>query len=214
MPSGRAYRPRADQWDQFFTAAIADGLTNLRAFTLLAQEARKNGVSLWGMGKDYEQAVNRGRVNLGITIPAEHAIVGFWDITARPAEPDHLMHVAVIYDREFVHHFPDEIIPADIRIGSGKPLTFMLAGFERTGYPLEADLFYGNGKLGFRNVHGISGRVHGVLGMIQKILFFVPDAVHSLTLDESTGRLTTEAIINTSVEGFETKPGFRMTRIQ
>ena len=46
VKSGRAYRPTKAQWDQFFEAAISDGMTNMRAFTLLGLTAKKKGISI------------------------------------------------------------------------------------------------------------------------------------------------------------------------
>jgi hypothetical protein len=38
------------------------------------------------------------------------------------------------------------------------------------------------------------------------VLFFLPDAVDSMTINEKKGAMITEAMINTTVEDFEKNP--------
>ena len=44
----------------------------------------------------------------------------------------------------------------------------------------------------------------GFLGFMQKVLFFLPDAISSMTIDEKSGSMVTEAMVNTTVKEFET----------
>ncbi len=210
MSAKKAYRPTAEQWDQFLKASVADGLTNFRAFALMGLEAKARGVTLWGPGRDYEQAVERNQIDLGLSLPATHVIVGMWEPENRPNEPDFLLHIKLIYDQPYIHEFPDEVMPANLKVGTGDAIHFTFEGKDRTGYAMEADLFYGNGKLGFRNVKGVGGQKRGFLGVVQKIMFFVPDAIHSMVIDDSNGSMLTEAIINTTVEDFEKKPIYKI----
>jgi hypothetical protein len=55
-------------------------------------------------------------------------------------------------------------------------------------------------------VKGIGGQKRGVLGFFQKVLFFLPDAIDSMTIREDKGEMITEALVNTVVKDFETKP--------
>jgi hypothetical protein len=49
-----------------------------------------------------------------------------------------------------------------------------------------------------------------VVGLLQKVFFFLPDAVHSMLIDEKRDVMVTEALVNTTVDQFETRRAYQI----
>ena len=172
------YMPRTNDWKGFWMAAAADHITCLRAFGLLAREIKKNGVVIFGPGGTFEQSVTENHVDLGLALPAYNVGTAIWSPDPANTDPEFQLHLKVFYKEPYVHHFPDEILPANLKIGFGEEDTYWMDGAKFSQRTIDADIYYGPNKgVGFRNVKGIGGQKRGVLGFFQKILFFLPDAV-------------------------------------
>lgn len=201
------FNPDRAMWDRFFKAAAKDHLTCLRAFALLARELKKNGVVVFGSSVAFEQAVANNKVDLGLALPARNLAASVWSPDPNHKDPEFLAHIKVFYTEPYIHQFPDEILPANLKIGFAPPETFWLEGKQYQRPALDADIYYGPGKkIGFRNVKGVGGQKRGVMGFFQKVFFFLPDAVSSMTIDEAKNEMITEALVNTVVKDFETNP--------
>ena len=212
IPSRHFFKPSRRVWRQFFQAAAADRLTAIRALTLLGRELKKSGAVLMGNGADYEAAVRDAGIDLGLALPAKN--IGAILIVPDPAveAPGFLAHLKVFYTETYVHRFQDEILPADLKIAASRKAAYWMEGVERLEPSISADLFYGEESgVGFRNVDGIAGKRHGFLGFLQSILFFIPDSVGSMTIDEKSGKLVTEAFMGTEVADFEKDPRYAIT---
>lgn len=207
IKSAHYFTPTPQMWTDFFKAAAADRLTCLRAFALLAREIKKNGVVVFGPGGDFEKAVNLNNVDLGLALPAKSIGGSVWTPDPSNKDPEFLVHIKVFYSESYVHQFPDEILPANLKIGYSKPEPYWINGQEYVQSPIDADIYYGpKHGVGFRNVKGVGGQKRGVLGFFQKVLFFLPDAIDSMTIREDKGEMVTEALINTTVKNFEKNP--------
>ena len=201
------FEPNLELWNQFFKAAAADKLTCLRAFALLAREVKRNGVMVFGPGTPFEDAVKNNNVDLGLAIPAKNIAAALWSPDPSITDPEFLVHIKIYYKEAYVHRFPDEVLPANLKIAIGKSEKYWLENQEYSYPSISADLYYGPKKgIGFRNVKGVGGQKRGLLGFFQKVLFFLPDAVDSMTIREDKGEMITEALMNTTVKEFETNP--------
>jgi hypothetical protein len=194
-------------WTSFFKAAAADKLTALRAFGLIARDIKKRGMIVWGPGATFEKAVVDNNVDLGLALPATHIGTAIWSPDPSNMDPEFQLHLKLFYTEPYIHQFPDHILPANLKIGYGPEMTYFMDGQEYTQHTVDTDIFYGPTKgIGFRNVKGIGGQKRGFLGFMQKVLFFLPDAVDSMTINEKKGAMITEAMINTTVDEFEKNP--------
>ncbi len=207
IKSSHYFSPPPALWDQFFKAAAADGLTCLRAFVLLAREVKKNGVVMFGPGDLFEKAVAKNNIDLGLAIPAHDVGAAIWSPDPTVQDPEFQVHLKVFYSQKYIHQFPDEILPANLKIGFREPDTFWLNGKELHQAAVDADLYYGpKSGVGFKNVQGVGGQKRGLMGFIQKALPFLPDAISSMTINERKGEMITEALVNTTVRDFEKNP--------
>jgi hypothetical protein len=203
--------PDQKLWDAFLAAAVADHLTVLRAFALMAREIKKFGVVVLAPGTLYERAIAENRVDLGLALPAKNVSAALWMPDPSVEDPEFQLHMKVFYTESYVHELPDDLMPANLKIGYGDEATYWMDGEERKQRTIDADIYYGDqGGVGFRNVKGIGGQKRGVAGFFQKLLFFLPDAVHSMVIDEKSGVMVTEALINTRIEEFERNPKYSM----
>jgi hypothetical protein len=197
-------------WDEFFACAIKDRLTNLRAFALAAREFKSRGITVFGPGRYFEDSVRMNNIDLGLSLPATHIGLGIWEPDSSVKDPEFLLHLRVVYNERYIHKFPDEVLPANLKIGYGDETDYAVDGKKYHGYLLTSDLYMGPNGVGFKNVKGVGGQKRGLLGFFQKVLFFLPDAVHSMVINEKENTLVTEALINTVVNEFETREIYRI----
>ncbi|MGZ3687667.1 MAG: hypothetical protein ACXVBW_05170, partial [Bdellovibrionota bacterium] len=192
-----------------------DHLTCLRAFALLSREIKRNGVIVFGPGKDFEKAVSDNHVDLGLALPAHNIGTAIWAPDANNTDPEFQLHLKVFYTEPYIHRFPDNILPANLKIGFGKDETYYMDGQEYHQHTIEADIYDGPTKgVGFRNVKGVGGQKRGFLGFVQKVFFFLPDAVDSMTINEAKDSMITEAMVNTVVKNFEKDPLYSIKIVQ
>lgn len=208
----QVFRPDQALWNGFFKAAVEDKLTNLRAFAIIAREIKARGVTVYGPGSDFERAVRENGIDLGLAIPAKNIGLGIWEPDSTVSDPEFLLHLSVIYTERFIHQFPDEVLPANLKIGYGDEVDYQLDGQKKRGFLLKADLYYGPNGIGFKNISGVGGQKRGVVGFFQKVFFFLPDAVNSMLIHEAKNTMVTEALIDTVVENFETRDVYQIRR--
>ena len=207
IKSSHYFCPDEAMWDRFFQAAAKDHLTCLRAFSLLARELKKYGVVVFGSSEIFERAVIKNKIDLGLALPAKNLGASVWSPDPTNSDPEFLAHIKVFYKESFIHQFPDEILPANLKIGIAPPETYWLEGKKLSQPAIDADIYYGpEHGVGFRNVKGVGGQKRGMMGLFQKLFFFLPDAVSAMTIDEKNGTMVTEALVNTVVKEFETNP--------
>jgi hypothetical protein len=207
VKSSHYFNPDPKIWDSFFLTAAQDHLTCLRAFALLGREIKKKGVVIFGSSRGFEQAVARNRVDLGLAMPAKNLGAAVWSADPTIKDPEFQAHIKIFYTKSFTHQLPDEILPANLKIAYGPPETYWLNGIEYHQPTMDADIYYGPVHgVGFRNIKGVGGQKRGVLGIFQKMLFFLPDAISSMTIDERKGEMVTEALVNTTIKDFEKNP--------
>ncbi len=207
VKSSHYFAPSATLWDGFFRAAAADHLTCLRAFALMAREVKKNGMIIFGPGDIFENAVKKNKIDLGLAIPAHDIGAAIWSPDPANQDPEFLVHIKVFYSESYIHQFPNEVLPANLKIGFRDPQSYWLNGNEFKQPAIDADIYYGpDHGVGFRHISGVGGQKRGVMGFFQKVLFFLPDAIHSMTINEDKGEMLTEALMNTTVKDFEKNP--------
>lgn len=212
VPTRMVFQPTKKMWKDFFVIAAEEKLTVMKAFCMIARELKKRGVVNMGPGADFTNAVEEQKVDLGLALPATHLGTAIWAPDPKNTDPEFLLHMKVFYTETYIHKFPDHILPANLKIGQGPIASYWLGGHEYRQPTVDTDLYYGPTRgCGFRNVKGIGGQKRGFLGVLQDILFFLPDAVDSMYVDEKSGSMITEALVNTTVENFETDPKYGIT---
>jgi hypothetical protein len=206
IPTSHVYLPSMDDWKGFWKASSTDKLTCLRAFGMLARKIKKEGVVVFGPGSVFERSVAENKVDLGLALPAHNIGTAIWSPNPSNPDPEFEVHIRVFYTEAYTHQFPDDVLPANLKIGYGDPESYWLDGKEFKQPTIDADIYYGPHGVGFKNVKGVGGQKRGFMGFLQKLAFFLPDAVSSMTINEHEDTLVTEAIINTTVEKFEKTP--------
>lgn len=206
----QAFHPQATHWDNYFKNAIADRMTNIRAFALLGLEANRRKTAIWTYGKEYQDAIARNKVTMGLGLPAQKIYAAIWDFTPNHPDPDHLMTITMLYEEPYIHEFPSDVVSADVKVGQGDPVELVVGGQKRTFYPSSVELFSNHESFGFRNIRGIAGQKHGVVGFLQKLLFFVPDSIHGMELNEKSGTMVTKAFVDTKIEKYEENVHYQM----
>lgn len=209
IPTGRAYFMNRNDWDGFMRAAVNDKLTNLRAFALLGERITQKKVALFNRGSYFEESVKALNIDLGLALPAYGMAYVIWTPGNPSKASDHVAHLKVYYWKAFEHEFQDEILPATLKIGIGRNVPFTLDGRDYQGKLVETDLYYGHEEFGFKDIKGLGGRKHGMLGFFQRILFFLPDAVDDLVINQQ-GTMITRALINTEIKDFERQTKYQI----
>lgn len=208
--SASVFHTHQEMWNGFFKAAVADRITNIRAFTLIAREIKSRGITVYGPGTGFEKAIADNNIDLGLAIPAKNVGFGVWEPDASAKDPEFLLHLTVVYREQFIHQFPDEVLPTNLKIGFGDETDYYVDGHKHHGYLLTADLYSGPNGVGFKNVRGVGGQKRGFVGFLQRLLFFLPDSIYSMLIDEKRNVMVTHAFINTTVENFETREIYRI----
>jgi len=204
VKASHVFTPTPPMWNGFFQAAAKDKMTVLRAFSTLARELKGHGVVMMGPGKIFEQAVKVNGVDLGLAMPAKNVGFAIWHPDPGHKDPEFQAHLKVFYTKSYIHRFPDHILEANLKIGYGQEDSYWYQGQEYTQVTIDVDIFNGeNNGIGFRNVKGVGGQKRGLLGFLQKVFFFLPDAVDAMVIQEKTGVMTTYAFVNNEVANFE-----------
>jgi hypothetical protein len=209
IPSSRHLTPTVEMWRDFFLSATKDRLTVLRAMALLARELKKQGLVIFGSGAAFDKASDEMGAGMGLALPSSRIASVVWSPDPSIKDPEFQVHLKVFYTEPFVHRFPDNILAADLKIGFGEPQTYWLDNHPFHQHTVETDIYYGATRgVGFRNIKGIGGRKRGFTGFLQKVFFFLPDAVNSMIIDEKRDELVTDALIETRIQNFEKDPKY------
>jgi hypothetical protein len=188
-------------------AAAADRLTLLRATALFARWVRVRNVPVFIAGQAVEQAVRTGYA-LGLTFPVEH-IAYLCFVPDRAMGGDFQAHLRVIYTRNYTYPFDKDIFNADVLVRGREMVYRDEKGFV-TGYLVTTDVYYNASTVQYVQVEGIQGQKRGVVGLFQKMFFFIPKTLHGLTI--RGGDLIIDAFVNQRIRAFEHKPRYRVTR--
>ena len=125
---------------------------------MLARKLKKEGVVIFGPGPEFERSVVEAGVELGLALPASRIGVAVWTPDPANRDPEFQAHIRVFYTEPYIHAFPDEILPANLKIGFGPVGTYWLGGKEFQQPTVDADIYSGpQGGIGFRNVRGVGG---------------------------------------------------------
>ena len=100
-----AYHATRADWDGFFLMAAKEGLTNIKALSLLSREIQQRNVVVYGSGKPFEASVRENNIDLGLAIPAQNIALAVWIPVNNPKDPEHVLHMKVIYWKSFKHKF-------------------------------------------------------------------------------------------------------------
>lgn len=202
MPSVELH---AEDVEEFFVAAARDELTIVRAMGFVARAVRETGVLTYLNGAHAREVVGRFGLDVGLAVPMSHLLL-FAYIPADTSANDPVQcRFLAVYGAQYEHRFHRDVLNATLKVGTGRDVPYLDPwddGAEiRTAYIVEGRIMYGDAGIGYVDVSGIGGRKHGLLGVMQKVFFFLPDAIDGMVV--RGGDLHVNAIMNQRVEGFE-----------
>lgn len=213
-----AIRTSADELREYFQSCSDDGLTMLRTMSAFASLWRKTNVLNYMDGRDVNKAVEELNLSTGLALPIANLRLFAYIPNPERAKVDkeYQCDILAVYDRKYKHRFRDEVLNANLKVGTGDTAPFVDIFTDEkdewTGYLIKGVMTYSDEHVGFMEISGIGGEKRGFLGFLQKILFFLPDAIDAMTLDKN-GDMTTIALINETVEGFEKERKYQVHRI-
>ena len=200
--------PPQEAIEAFFRAAVHDRLTTIRSFALMAAVLHAEGVALCAPGDLLNAAVTSLHLDLGLALPLRELGAVSWLPQYDREHPARIMRIHLIYRKQYIHRFRKEILPVDLTIGAGEAVRFIDDGLERDGYLIGMDFHASDDRIGFDNIQGLAGRRQGVLGLVQRILFFLPDDIASLYVEDDV--LVASALMTMRVPKFETTAKYQM----
>ncbi|GIX06438.1 MAG: hypothetical protein KatS3mg115_0841 [Candidatus Poribacteria bacterium] len=194
---------------EFFRACAEDGLTIIRAIGLVGRTVAQTGVLIYLDGRHAVYAVESLGLNLGLAMPLEGLeLFAYLPLPDRKPASDVQSGFLAVYRYPYEHRFPKEILNATLKIGTGRSAPYLSPWDPddslRIVYLVEGKLIYGRSGVGFVDVEGIGGRKGGLLGTLQKIFFFLPDAIDAMVVRD--GALHVQAIVSQRVANFESLP--------
>jgi hypothetical protein len=213
-----AIRSSVEDLREYFQACSDDGLTMLRTMGAFSSLWRKTNTLNYMDGRDVNRAVEELNLSTGLALPIKNLRLFAYIPNADRAKVDkeYQCDILSVYDKKYKHRFRDEVLNANLKIGTGDtaPFVDIFTGEEGewTGYLIKGILSYSDDNVGFMEINGIGGEKRGFIGFLQKILFFLPDAIDAMTLDKD-GNMTTIALINETVYGFEKDRKYQVHRI-
>jgi hypothetical protein len=213
-----AIRANIEDLKFFFQSCSEDGLTMLRAMAASASLWRKTNTLNYMDGREVNRVLKELNLSTGLALPVTNLrLFAFIPNPERAkAEKEYQCDVLAVYDKKYKHRFREEVLNANLKIGTGETAPFVdiftAQEGEWTGYLVKGVLSYSDEHVGFMEMSGVGGEKRGFIGLLQKIFFFLPDAIDAMTLDKN-GDMTTIALMNTTVEGFEKERKYQVHRI-
>ena len=206
---GGAGRPSVEMHpedvEEFFVAAARDELSIVRAMALVARAVRETRVTTYLNGEDAREVVDRLGLDVGLAVPMKQLLLfAYIPVDDGPDDETQCRFVGV-YARPYEHRFRKDVLNATLRVGIGRDVPYLDPWDHdaeiTTAFLVEGRLLYGEAGVGYVDVSGIGGRKHGMLGFVQKVFFFLPDAIDGMVV--RGGDLHVNAIVNQRVHGFE-----------
>lgn len=205
---GGAGRPavemHAEDVEEFFLAAARDKLTIVRAMGLVARAVRETRVLTYLNGADARGAIDRLGLDVGLAVPMEHLLL-FAYIPVDAEDDATQCRFLSVYGAQYEHRFRRDVLDATLKVGTGRDAPYLDPWDDdaeiTNAYVVEGRILYGDAGVGYADVSGIGGRKHGLLGFMQKVFFFLPDAIDGMVIHD--GDLYVNAIVDQRVRGFE-----------
>ncbi|MBT3268592.1 hypothetical protein HN371_15660 [Candidatus Poribacteria bacterium] len=195
----------ADDVEEFFVAAAADELTIVRAMGFVARAVRETRVLTYLNGEHARDVVRHFGLDVGLAVPMSHLLLFAYIPVDAGADDEVQCRFLAVYGAQYEHRFHRDVLNATLKVGTGRDVPYLDPwddGAEiKTAYIVEGRIMYGGAGVGYVDVSGIGGRKHGLLGVMQKVFFFLPDAIGGMVVRD--GDLYVNAIMNQRVEGFE-----------
>lgn len=199
--------------DDFFRACAADRATILRAIGFVARVVHQTGITVYMDGRLVRNALVRQNLDIGLAMPVDHLVL-FAYVPDAWIEPDYQCRFIAAYGQSYEHRFPKEVLDATLRLGTGRSAVMVnpwkTPPVSETVYVVEGRIIYGERGIGLVGIRGVGGRKHGVLGTVQRVLFFLPDAIDAMVIRD--GDLHVKAIVSQRVRGFEQLPRYAVHR--
>ncbi|MBT7097060.1 hypothetical protein HN937_06770, partial [Candidatus Poribacteria bacterium] len=166
---------------------------------------RRMDVIFYMKGSDMRAAFDGNGLESGLGLPVAELAMFAYIPDASRVEPDFQCRFLAVYERSYVHSLPKDVVNATLKVGSGDSAPFQDPWDESapaiSGRIVEGDMIYGARGVGAVGIHGVAGRKRGVLGALQKVLFFLPDAISGMVLRD--GDLYIDALVDQKIEAFE-----------
>jgi hypothetical protein len=213
-----AVRSNVEDLKSYFQACSDDGLTMLRTMGAIASVWKKTNTLNYMDGRDVNRAMEELNMSSGLALPIKNLRLFAYIPNPDRAQRDkeYQCDILAVYDKKYKHRFRKEVLNANMKIGTGPTATFVDIFTDEegewTGYLIKGIMTYSDEHVGFMEISGIGGQKRGFIGFLQKILFFLPDAIDAMTLDKK-GNMTTIALINETVKGFEKGRKYQVHRI-
>ncbi len=202
----------------YFQACADDSLTMLRSMGAIASLARYSETLIYMDGHTVQRAMSDLGLTPGLALPIEHLRLFAYIPHPERAAADsaYMCDILAVFDTQYKHRFQKEVLNANLKVGTGEtaPFVDIFTGDARewTGYLVQGIIAKSSDHVGFMEVSGIGGEKRGLMGFMQKVLFFLPDAIDAMTLDDA-GTMTTVALIDERIEHFETMRRYQVHRI-
>ena len=195
---------------EFFDACSRDGMTILRAMALVGRTVRSTGVLAYLNGEDVAGALGTLALDVGLALPM-HDLLLFAYIPVEDHDSSGIQcRFVAVYGSSYEHRFSKQVLNATLKIGTGRSAPYLspwnASASITTAYVVEGSIVFGDAGVGFVDVEGIGGRKHGVVGALQRVLFFIPRAIDGMVVRD--GVLHVNAIMDQRVEGFESSLRF------
>ncbi|MAE71180.1 MAG: hypothetical protein CME06_12030 [Gemmatimonadetes bacterium] len=213
-----AARSTFDDLSDYFQACSEDSLTMLRSMGAIASLARDTNTLIYMDGRTVQRAMADLSLTPGLALPIENMRLFAYIPNPERAAADSSFQcdILAIFDTQYKHRFQKEVLDANLKIGTGELASvvdiFSEDPAEWEGYLVRGMISKSEERVGFMEVSGIGGEKRGLMGFMQKVLFFLPDAIDAMTLD-SKGTMTTKALIDERIEGFEGMRKYQVHRI-
>tara|TARA_B100000315_G_scaffold260790_1_gene325250 strand:+ start:1871 stop:2680 length:810 start_codon:yes stop_codon:yes gene_type:complete len=200
--------PPQETIEAVLRAAVSDELTAMRWLALMSKVLHAEGLAMCSSGDPLNAAIELLNLDLGLALPLRELGAFAWIPHRDLADPTKLMQLNLIYRKQYVHRFRKEILPVDLKIGYGKIVRFIDNGRERNGYLTSMDFYVSHNRIGFENIKGLAARQQGLIGLLQRFFFFLPDGVGGMYVENND--LVAKSLVTIRVPNFETTSKYQM----